>query len=126
MKVNYLAFALPFFLLFIGLEFYFTRRKSKSFFQYAESVANINVGIAERLLDLFTTASFFALFVWIYDHLSIFHLPANAVTWLLLFLSTDLIWYWYHRFAHEISIFWAVHVVHHQSEDFNYTVSARI
>lgn len=35
-------------------------------------------------------------------------------------------WYWYHRFGHEVNLFWSVHVVHHQSDDFNYTVSARI
>jgi hypothetical protein len=28
--------------------------------------------------------------------------------------------------AHEVNFLWAAHVVHHQSEDFNYTVSARI
>jgi sterol desaturase/sphingolipid hydroxylase (fatty acid hydroxylase superfamily) len=45
---------------------------------------------------------------------------------LALFIATDFVWYWYHRLAHTINIFWCVHVVHHQSEDFNYTVSARI
>jgi len=46
--------------------------------------------------------------------------------WIMLLLSTDFLWYWYHRLAHEVNLLWAVHVVHHQSEDFNYTVSARI
>ena len=35
-------------------------------------------------------------------------------------------WYWYHRFGHEVNLFWVVHVVHHQSDDYNFTVSARI
>jgi len=126
MKWNYLALAIPLFLLFIGWEYYYTRRKGKNFYQYAESVANLNVGIAERLLDLFTTALFFYVFDWVYRHLAIFQFEANWWTWILLFLLTDLVWYWYHRLAHRINLFWAVHVVHHQSEDFNYTVSARI
>src|SRR4029079_5250392 len=46
--------------------------------------------------------------------------------WIMLFILTDLIWYWYHRLAHEINILWTVHVVHHQSEEFNYTASSRI
>jgi sterol desaturase/sphingolipid hydroxylase (fatty acid hydroxylase superfamily) len=46
--------------------------------------------------------------------------------WVALFICTDFTWYWYHRLAHEINLFWAAHIVHHQSEDFNYTVSARI
>jgi alkylglycerol monooxygenase len=126
MKLNYLAFAVPLFLFFIGWEYLYSRRKGKNFFQYAESVANLNVGIAERLLDVFTTGVFFIVFQYIQTHFGIFDIKAGFVTWFLLFLMTDLVWYWYHRLAHEINAFWAVHVVHHQSEDFNYTVSARI
>jgi alkylglycerol monooxygenase len=126
MKWNLLAFAIPLFLFFIWLEFYLSKRKGKNYFQYAESVANINVGIAERLLDLFTTGLFFYWFDYLHRHYALFDIAANAWTWVGLFLFTDLVWYWYHRLAHEVNAFWAVHVVHHQSEDFNYTVSARI
>lgn len=126
MHLNYLAFAVPLFLFFIGLEYYYSKKKSCNFFQYAESIANLNVGIAERLLDIFTTGIFFFVFVYIHDHYALFTISAGAITWIALFVLTDLVWYWYHRLAHEINAFWAVHVVHHQSEDFNYTVSARI
>ncbi|MEI9910133.1 MAG: sterol desaturase family protein [Bacteroidota bacterium] len=126
MKLNYLALAVPLFLSFIALEYYYSKRKRKNFFQYAESVANLNVGIAERLLDVFTTGLFFFVFDYLHKHFAIFDIKASVFTWFLLFLLTDLVWYWYHRLAHEINAFWAVHVVHHQSEDFNYTVSARI
>ena len=126
MKLNLLGLAIPLFLFFIGLEYYYSKRKRKNLFQYAESIANLNVGIAERLLDIFTTSLFFFVFVYIHDHFALCNIKAGVITWLLLFLATDLVWYWYHRLAHEINAFWAVHVVHHQSEDFNYTVSARI
>lgn len=126
MKLNYLAFAVPLFMFFIGLEYYYSKRKGKNFYQYADSVANLNVGIAERLLDVFTTGLFFFVFDFIHKHYAILNIKAGPVTWFLLFLATDLVWYWYHRLAHEINAFWAVHVVHHQSENFNYTVSARI
>lgn len=126
MQLNYLAFAVPFFLVFMAWEYYYSKRQGKNFFQYAESVANLNVGIAERLLDIFTTGTFFFFFTWVYEHYAIFNIRESWYAWVLLFLSTDLVWYWYHRLAHEINLFWAVHVVHHQSEDFNYTVSARI
>jgi len=126
MKLNYLALAVPLFMFFIGLEYYYSKRKGKNFFQYAESIANLNVGIAERLLDIFTTGLFFFVFDYVHKHFALLNIKANALTWVLLFLATDLVWYWYHRFAHEINVFWAAHVVHHQSENFNYTVSARI
>lgn len=122
----YIAFAIPLFLFFMLLEYLYVKRKGKNFFQFAESVANINVGIAERLTDVFTMIPFFYFFQYIHDHFALFDIPSNAITWVLLFLCTDLIWYWYHRFAHEVNLFWAAHIVHHQSEDFNYTTSARI
>ncbi|MFT2675400.1 sterol desaturase family protein, partial [Escherichia coli] len=59
-------------------------------------------------------------------HFALFQFSKSWITWVLLFLLTDLLWYWYHRFGHEINLFWSAHVVHHQSDDYNYTVSARI
>lgn len=126
MHFNLLAAAVPFFLLFIGLEYRHCRKNGLPYYRFAESIANLNIGIAERLSDVFTTVLFFYWFQYIHAHFALFDIKPAWYNWLLLFLLTDLVWYWYHRLAHEINIFWAVHVVHHQSEDFNYTVSARI
>lgn len=126
MQVNYLAFAVPLFLVLMWIEYRLSVRQGRSVHHTAESIANLNVGIAERLCDLFCTALFFFVFSWLHQHYALFHIRPTGLTWLLLFLATDLVWYWYHRFGHEVNLFWSVHVVHHQSEDFNYTVSARI
>ncbi|MFC4263317.1 sterol desaturase family protein [Ferruginibacter yonginensis] len=126
MHHSYIAFAIPMFLFFMGVEYWYSKRKGKNFFQFAESVANINVGIAERLMDVFTIVPFYYFFNFIYQHYALLTIEPTWYTWVLLFLATDLVWYFYHRFAHEINILWAAHIVHHQSEDFNYTASARI
>lgn len=126
MKLEYIAFAVPFFIFFMILEYYISRKRNKNIHQFNESVANINVGIVERISDLLTTGTFFFLFTWLHNHFSIFNITQNWLSWILLFLSTDFVWYWYHRFGHEINLFWAAHIVHHQSDDFNYTAAARI
>lgn len=126
MHINWLAFAVPFFLFFIGLEYIVSRWQKKRYFSFNNSVANLNVGIAERLIDSFTVGAFYFVYDYLHRHYAIFDIKSNAWTWIGLLLATDFVWYWYHRLAHEINVFWAVHVVHHQSEDFNYTVSARI
>jgi sterol desaturase/sphingolipid hydroxylase (fatty acid hydroxylase superfamily) len=119
--------AVPVFTGLMLLEYYISvRREKHHYFSFDEAVANINVGIAERLTDLFTTGLFYYFFVWIYQHFALFSVKPNAITWLLLLLLTDFMWYWYHRFGHEVNLFWSVHVVHHQSDDYNFTVSARI
>lgn len=93
---------------------------------YENSISNISIGIAERLLNLFITGSFYALYEFVYERFALFSIPNHPITWILLLLITDFIWYWYHRLGHEVNIMWGAHVVHHQSEEFNYTVSARI
>ncbi|MDP4247155.1 MAG: sterol desaturase family protein, partial [Bacteroidota bacterium] len=45
--------------------------------------------------------------------------------WILLVLAEDLLYYWLHRFDHEIRLFWAVHVTHHSSTQLNFTVGFR-
>jgi sterol desaturase/sphingolipid hydroxylase (fatty acid hydroxylase superfamily) len=126
MKFNLIALAIPFFLLFIALEYLAARRKRLSHFHLQDTVANLSIGIAERLLDVYTTVLFYSLYDHLQKNYGLFHIRPSLLLWILLLLCTDGLWYWYHRLAHEINIFWAVHVVHHQSEDFNYTVSARI
>ncbi|WP_116798453.1 sterol desaturase family protein [Flavobacterium sp. 103] len=126
MKLNYIAFAVPFFASFMLLEYYISKRKNKEVHHFNESVANINVGIAERISDLLTTGTFFFIFSWLHTNFSIFSIESSATTWILLFLATDLVWYWYHRLGHTVNLFWATHIVHHQSDDFNYTAAARI
>ncbi|MHA8062199.1 sterol desaturase family protein [Aquirufa beregesia] len=126
MQINYLAFAIPLFLGFILLEFVLSKRMGKSVHQFAESIANLNVGITERLSDLLTAGLFYWVFDWIYQHGAVLSIQENVITWILLFLFTDFIWYWYHRCGHKVNLLWGFHVVHHQSEDFNYTTSTRI
>ncbi len=121
------AFIVPAFFTFLGLEFWIAWRIGKaSHFNYESSVANISVGIAERLLNLFITGSFYGFYYYLYENFGLFQIPNHWAVWILLLLTTDFIWYWYHRLGHEINLFWGAHIVHHQSEEFNYTVSARI
>jgi alkylglycerol monooxygenase len=126
MKLDYIAFAIPFFVFFMLLEYYISRKKNRNVHRFNESIANLNVGIVERITDLLTTASFFFVFDWLHKKFSFFKIESSIITWILLFLATDLLWYWYHRFGHKVNLFWAAHVVHHQSDDFNFTVAARI
>ena len=126
MRLNILAFAVPLFVSFMVLEYAVARRKKLPYFNLHHSIANISVGIAERLMDVWVVGLFYFVYDYIQKHYGLFNIKPNLLLWILLLLCTDFMWYWYHRLAHEINIFWAAHIVHHQSEDFNYTVSARI
>lgn len=126
MHLNFLALAVPFFLTFMGLEYLVAHKRGKRYFRFNDSVANISVGIAERLLDTFTVGLFYFVYDYLHRHYALLDIKPGVLLWVALLVCTDFIWYWYHRLAHEVTLFWCAHVVHHQSEEFNYTVSARI
>ncbi len=126
-NINFLAFAMPAFFLFVYLEYKLAQRKKRpEIFNYESSVSNISIGLAERLINVFIAASFYQLFYYIYEHYRIFDIPGNFWIWIGLILATDFVWYWYHRLGHEVNFFWAAHIVHHHSEEFNFTAAARI
>ena len=45
--------------------------------------------------------------------------------WLALFLLEDLTFYVFHRASHKVRLLWASHVVHHSSQQFNFSVAWR-
>jgi sterol desaturase/sphingolipid hydroxylase (fatty acid hydroxylase superfamily) len=45
--------------------------------------------------------------------------------WVVLLIAEDFMYYWLHRIDHYCRFFWAVHVTHHSSEEFNLTVGFR-
>lgn len=126
MHLNFLAWVVPLILGFIAIEYYVARRQGKAYFKFANSISNLNVGIAERLSDVFVTSAFYYVYDYLYRHYAFFKIPETWYNWLFLLLLTDFIWYWYHRFGHEINLLWGLHIVHHQSPEFNYTASVRI
>ena len=126
MHLNWMALSVPVFATCIALEYYFSVKREKKVFQFEETVSNMNVGIAERICDLFTTGLFFYYFDYLYKHCALFDFSAHIISWVILFLLTDFLYYWYHRFGHRVNILWAAHVVHHQSEDYNYSTAVRV
>jgi sterol desaturase/sphingolipid hydroxylase (fatty acid hydroxylase superfamily) len=126
MNLNILAFAVPLFTGFMLLEYFIARKRNPGYFNLHNSVANISIGIAERLADVFIAGLFYFVYDSLQKNYGLFAIKPGLICWMALFLFTDFVWYWYHRLAHEVNVLWLAHVVHHQSEDFNYTVSARI
>jgi len=63
---------------------------------------------------------------WVLTRLAPLHLSADRLLiWAFAFVFYDLCYYWNHRCGHTMGIFWASHVVHHQSEEFNLSTALR-
>ena len=51
---------------------------------------------------------------------------SNSIwAWVGGILLYDFCYYWFHRISHERQLFWASHVVHHQSEEYNLSTALR-
>lgn len=65
-------------------------------------------------------------YIWCYEHFNIITLDYDSVfTYIVAFLLVDLGYYWFHRAAHEINLFWAAHQTHHSSEEYNFSTALR-
>ena len=62
----------------------------------------------------------------LYVYVAPWQLPATAwYTWVIAILGVDLLYYWYHRMAHRVRLFWATHQAHHSSQYFNFATALR-
>jgi sterol desaturase/sphingolipid hydroxylase (fatty acid hydroxylase superfamily) len=52
-------------------------------------------------------------------------LGEGALAWTAAVVGWDFIYYWNHRFMHEVRTLWAIHVVHHSSERYNLSTALR-
>lgn len=125
MDLNPIILSIPVYFLLIGMELlvqYFSREK---LYRLSDAVTNISCGVTQQISGIFLKVSLLAVYALLYQHLSIFTIPFNIWTGLLLFVLADFCYYWAHRMSHEINLFWGGHVVHHQSEDYNFSVALR-
>jgi alkylglycerol monooxygenase len=125
---NYAAFVMPIFALAVFSELLVARRRGRQreLYWFGTAISDVSCGAvfqaAEVLLTLFT----FALYAWLYEHVRLVTWPADSLwPWVIGLVGIDFLYYWWHRISHVVNVMWAVHGVHHQSEDYNLAVALR-
>ncbi|XP_031135396.1 alkylglycerol monooxygenase [Sander lucioperca] len=92
----------------------------------SDGVTSISAGMISRLPLLLMRGCELTAYMYLWNHYRLVELPwDSAWTWWFTLLGTDFCYYWVHRFAHEVSILWAAHQVHHSSEYYNLTTALR-
>lgn len=126
MKLDPIALAIPFFFLLIGIEVAVMRRQGKKLYRFADAITDLSCGIGSEVVRVFLGALSLAAYAWLYGRYRVFDLaPYPVVAWIIGFIGVDFFYYWFHRLSHEINALWAMHVVHHQSQDYNLAVALR-
>ena len=122
---NLIALAIPFFFLLMGVELWVARRRGLRVYRFADVLANLSCGMTQQILLVFQIAALTAGYVFLYNHRLHSFAEGSPWPWVITFFAVDFIYYWWHRLSHEVNLLWAVHAVHHQSEDYNLAVALR-
>src|SRR5712672_2067555 len=120
---NTIALAIPFFFLLMGVELWAARKRGARLYRFNDALVDLSCGMSQQVLLVFAVGTLGAGYLWLYQH-RLWTLR-GPVAWAVAFLAVDFIYYWWHRLSHRVSFLWAVHVVHHQSEDYNLAVALR-
>jgi alkylglycerol monooxygenase len=123
---DYIALAIPLFFAFIGLEIVVARKQRRMVYHFADAITNLACGVSQQVTNLFMASGLLAVYVYVYEHGRLVTFNDGSVApWLIAAFGVDFCYYWWHRLSHRVNFLWAVHVVHHSSEDFNLAVALR-
>ncbi|MCY9853253.1 sterol desaturase family protein [Vibrio mediterranei] len=118
----------PLFVIMMVLEYWLGQRGNRlpSSAQYSlkELACNFSLAGLHQLTDLvaglFIAKLYLLVFGW-----KLFDINMSLSMFLALMVLQDFFYYWFHRASHRIRWMWAAHVVHHSSENMNFSTAFR-
>jgi len=126
MDSRYIVLALPVFALSILLELLLSTRRPQQRYHLHDTLSSLSCGISQQVLLGFLSVAGFAIFSFVQKNAGLFQIsPRSVWAWIALLFLDDFCYYLYHRASHRVNFFWATHVVHHQSEEYNLSTALR-
>lgn len=124
--MNFIPYAVPFFLLMIVLELFWGWWKDNNTYRVNDSINSLSLGLLSTVTKFVFLNIGLLVFSGIEENYAIWAFNSSSLGhWLLAILLYDFLYYWFHRVSHERQFFWGSHVVHHQSEDYNLSTALR-
>lgn len=123
-----IVLATPVFFGLIAIEIAVGRVRGKHTYRFNDAMTSISLGILSQVSAVFTVALRFGIYSAVFGAVSL--MPESGfwttpIGWLLALVFYDFCYYWNHRLGHTCALFWAAHVVHHQSEEYNLSTALR-
>ena len=125
MTLDPMLFAIPFFSITMALEFFALRgRDDAEGYELVDAAGSLGQGIGYLVTNAVWRIPVLAGLVW----LSGFSLVDVEISWWMLpvvMVADDFLFYWHHRFGHEVHLGWAAHHTHHSSRFYNLSTALR-
>jgi sterol desaturase/sphingolipid hydroxylase (fatty acid hydroxylase superfamily) len=119
-----LLLSTPLYIMVIGAELLISHLDGVKLYTWKDTFQNFFLSILTGLTDLAMRGITLIVLTFFFSHAFI-NWSLSIVYWIILLLLTDLMHYCLHRMGHYCRFFWAVHVNHHTSTHFNFSVGFR-
>ena len=124
--MNVIVYAIPVFVVLMAAEFGLGLALGRNVYRLNDAVGSLAAGILSQISGVFMLALSVGVYVIVYEHFALLTLSADDWrVWVGALVAYDFCYYWNHRIDHEVGLFWAAHVVHHQSDKFNLSTALR-
>ena len=120
-----ILFSIPIYAIIIPFEILFSNFTHRKVYSWREVLVNIYLNILNSGVDFLMRLFIgFALLTYFYQF-HIFNHYNPIAYWLLLLVGEDFLFWVEHFVDHKVRFFWAVHVTHHSSPEYNLTTGFR-
>jgi sterol desaturase/sphingolipid hydroxylase (fatty acid hydroxylase superfamily) len=131
--MDLIALAIPFFLLALLVEMAVDRFRGTGYYRANDAINSLSAGTLSTTFGYFTRLLPAAVWAYALQNFALIDLdpawfdlsPRGLLLWGAALIAFDFSYYWKHRMGHEVSILWAAHAVHHQSEEYNLSTALR-
>ena len=118
-----------FFVTFIIGEMVISSFRTVKLYAIKDTLINLFLGVLTFVAVASVKGGVFVMFEFVYEH-RLFTIPKEsgieyAMYWFILLLFNDFMFYIFHWITHKSRFFWALHVAHHNSTEYNFTVAIR-
>jgi sterol desaturase/sphingolipid hydroxylase (fatty acid hydroxylase superfamily) len=116
----------PIYIIVIGLELFLSHIRQQKTYTWRDTIQNIYLMLLNGGIDLVFRIIYIGfILTFFYDHRITEPIANPWIYWIVLLVFEDFMYYWLHRVDHICRLFWATHVTHHSSQQFNLTVGFR-
>lgn len=119
--------SIPIYAIVIGIEILYSYWKQKKYYSTKGILSNLYLTTLNFSLDILVRGICLGVLWYFYQFkfTGIDKIAHPILYWTALLFAEDFMFYWMHRIDHYCRFFWAIHVTHHSSEEFNLTVGFR-
>lgn len=122
---NIVLYAIPFFALTVLIEGLLIAKHSPNSYKIKDALTSITMGLGNVAIGFLSKIIALIALLFIYQNFRFFTIPISWWSFLLILFADDFSYYWSHRIGHRSRFFWASHVVHHSSQEYNLSTALR-